>query len=166
MIRIIEGLPDGVFGLEAAGVIGGEEFDDVMLAFTDKVRRRYDVALLLDFATDTTRSAGMLDTSRIRAIRVPNSQSESIPAMNRPTVVHSVITWPSRVEAAIAIAERTSIAIVMPARPIHSCASNASPIGWRAKSGSNRRLNRYARPASGVTMHSTCRSCLWRNTSE
>ena len=60
MIRIIEGLPDGIFGLEAEGVIGKEEFDDVMLAFTDQVRRRYDVALLFDFAPDTARSAEML----------------------------------------------------------------------------------------------------------
>jgi hypothetical protein len=60
MIRIIEGLPDGIFGLEAEGVIGKEEFDDVMLAFTDQVRHRYDVALLFDFATNTSRSAEML----------------------------------------------------------------------------------------------------------
>ncbi len=61
MIRVIEGLPGGVFGLEAEGVIGKEEFDDIMLAFDDEVRRRYDVALLLDFAPDTARSAEMLE---------------------------------------------------------------------------------------------------------
>lgn len=59
MIRITEGLPDGVFGVEAKGVIGKEEFDDVMLAFADEVRRRYDVALLLDFGTDAALSAGV-----------------------------------------------------------------------------------------------------------
>lgn len=60
MIRIIEGLPDGIFGMEAEGVIGKEEFDDIMLAFTDRVRRRYDVALLFDFAANTARSGEML----------------------------------------------------------------------------------------------------------
>jgi hypothetical protein len=60
VIRIIEGLPGGIFGMEAAGVIGKEEFDDAMLAFTDRVRHRYDVALLFDFATNTARSTEML----------------------------------------------------------------------------------------------------------
>ncbi len=61
MIRVIEGLPDGVFGVEAEGLIDKEEIDDVMLAFADEVRRRYDVALLLDFSPDTARSAEMLE---------------------------------------------------------------------------------------------------------
>ena len=61
MIRIIEGLPDGVFGVEAAGVIGAEEFDDVMLAFADRVNRRYDVALLLDFGAGAALSEGALE---------------------------------------------------------------------------------------------------------
>ncbi len=45
MIRIIEGLPDGVFGLEAEGVIGKEEFDDVMLAFNESWRRHPGLAV-------------------------------------------------------------------------------------------------------------------------
>lgn len=54
MIRIIEGLPDGLFGLEARGAVSADEIDDAMLAFAETVRRRYDVALLLDFGPRTS----------------------------------------------------------------------------------------------------------------
>ena len=69
MIRVIKELPNGVFGLEAEGLIGKEEFDDIMLAFDDEVRRRYDVALLFDFAPDTARSAEMLEQKFYNRLR-------------------------------------------------------------------------------------------------
>ncbi len=61
MTRVIEELPGGVFGLEAERLIGTEEFGDVMPAFTDRARRRYDVALLLAFGPATARSAGVIE---------------------------------------------------------------------------------------------------------
>ena len=63
--------------------------------------------------------------------------------------------WPSRVEAAMAIAVRTRMAINNVASASHSWALKAVPIGWSEKSWSNMRQKRYARPTRGVVMQIT-----------
>ena len=54
MIRVLEGLPDGLFGLEARGAVSADEIDDAMIAFAETARNRYNLALLLDFGPRTS----------------------------------------------------------------------------------------------------------------
>ena len=51
-MAVIPRLPDGVFGIEASGVIEKDELDEVAMQFQAAVRERYEQRLLLDFAED------------------------------------------------------------------------------------------------------------------
>ena len=55
-----------------------------------------------------------------RAIWRPKNQSESMPSRKTPRVTHRVITWPSRVDAAMAIAVKTRMAMVTAVRATSS----------------------------------------------
>ena len=59
MFRQIEGLPRGVFGIEAAGRMMRDEVDDVMLAFEATDADGYDVALLIEYHADVVKDRGV-----------------------------------------------------------------------------------------------------------
>ncbi len=63
MFRQIEGLPRGVFGIEAGGRIMRDEVDDVMLAFEATDADGYDVALLIEY------HVGMVEGPRVDETR-------------------------------------------------------------------------------------------------
>jgi len=59
MFRQIEGLPRGVFGIEAAGRIMRDEVDEVMIAFDVTGTDGYDVALLIEYHADMAEDRGV-----------------------------------------------------------------------------------------------------------
>ena len=62
MFRQIEGLPRGVFGIEAAGRIMRDEVDEVMIAFDVTGADGYDVALLIEYHADMAEDREVAET--------------------------------------------------------------------------------------------------------
>ena len=63
MLKQIEGLPRGVFGIEAGGRIMRDEVDEVMGAFDATIADGYDVALLIEY------HVGMVEGPRVDETR-------------------------------------------------------------------------------------------------
>jgi len=62
MFRRIEGLPRGVFGIEAGGRITRDELDETMGAFETTIADGYDVALLVEYLAELVEDPGVAET--------------------------------------------------------------------------------------------------------
>jgi hypothetical protein len=62
MFRQIEGLPRGVFGIEAGGRVMRDEVDETMIAFEASFADGYDVALLVEYHADMVEGRGVRKT--------------------------------------------------------------------------------------------------------
>jgi hypothetical protein len=59
MFRQLEGLPRGVFGIEAGGRVMRDEIDEAMIALDATIADGYDVALLIEYHADMVEDHGV-----------------------------------------------------------------------------------------------------------